>query len=233
MKKTEFSALCGMPGTCSDFKIKKAIEALLQEKDNHTIAVPADKYLDTDDNLSEEDKEEQLIEFLEGEESVTVNYEDENGRESYIASIRLDDKKDVVIRVYDYYAGEFRKVELYALNSVRDAMSFVLEYAEFEPVETTVNAGNLSPKQLEALDEFLAAARRLNDAGVSLLWDEDGNSLCAANRDAMQDESFWRLEPSEEQKEGTLLLSDNASNALDIEITTLSRDYDLYYYPKN
>lgn len=233
MKKTEFSALCGMPGTCSDFKIKKAVETLLAGVDNHTIAIPADKYLDAAENLSEEDKEEQLIEYLEGEESVTVNYEDENGRESYIASIRLDDKKDVVVRVYDYYAGEFREVGIYALNSVRDAMSFVLEYAEFEPVETAMNAGNLSSKQLEALDEFLAAARRLNDAGVSLLWDEDDNSLRVANRDTMRDESFWRLEPGEEQKEGTLLLSDNASNALDIEISTLSRNYDLYYYPKN
>ena len=99
-------------------------------------------------------------------------------------------------------------------------------------VNTTQNAGNLDAHQLELLDTFLAAAVALNESGVSLLWDEDNNCLCAANRDVMKDCSFFRDEFDQERPEGSVLLSDTATNGLDIEITPISRDYDLYYFPK-
>ena len=36
----------------------------------------------------------------------------------------------------------------------------------------------------------------------------------------------------QERPEGTVHLSDTATSGLDIEITLVSRDYDIYYFPK-
>lgn len=95
----------------------------------------------------------------------------------------------------------------------------------------STSAGILNKRQLQLLDEFTEAAQRLNEAGVSLVWDEESNGICAANRDMMKDNSFFRLDPDEELPEGAIRLSETASATIGIEIHHMSEDYDLFYYP--
>ena len=234
MKKTRFRYLCNCNGHNNPATIEEALTEFLMTQKDRTVAVPEKEYLDKGyEKESNEVKDGCLAEYLMGCESIEVSRTDENDRESYIAAISLDREDKVVVRVYDYYDGMFHEVGLNNLCDCRDAVRFVIEYGRFDKEQSLCNAGELSDNQLNLLDEFLAAAERLNEAGVSLLWDEDGNYLVAANRDSMADNSFFRLEDDKPQPQGALLLSETSTAALDIEISHMSCSCDLYYYPHN
>lgn len=93
------------------------------------------------------------------------------------------------------------------------------------------SAAELDVKQLELLDEFIASAKRLNEAGVSLVWNEDDNCICAANCDRMLDNSFFSEDSGEDIPVNAEYLSCNITAGLDIEITPISRLSDCYYIP--
>lgn len=233
MKKSEFRALCNKKGHNNPISIEEALIALLNTQPEKTIKIPVSEYCPEDaDPEDKELLEINLVEFLLGCISILVKRVDQNDRESYISEIKLSEDGYIIITVYDYYEGVFREVSICDLDDSRDAMRFANEYATFDGEPTGTNAGDLTAKQLDVLDEFLAAAERLNEAGVSLIWDEDNNSLCAANRDAMRDCGFFRVEPGGRIPEDALLLSDTATNGLDIEISYMSKDNDLYYHKK-
>lgn len=219
MKKTAFRNLCNRHGHNNPVNIEEALIVLLESQKGKMISVP-----------EQDGGRTGLVEYLTGRESISVIRTDRNNSESYISALRLDREGQISINVYDYYEASFRVISIRNLEDSRDAMRFALEFAVFDEENVTKNAGNLTDKQLEALDEFLAAAERLNNEGVSLIWDEEGNNLCAANRDAMRDHSFFRVEPDGEVPEGALLLSETATNSLDIEMSYMSNDYDLYYF---
>lgn len=231
MKKTAFRSLCNRHGHNNPVNIEEALIVLLESQKGKEISIPTEEYLPEDCDVKDSERVENcLAEYLQGCESISVSGNDENDRESYIASLKLDDSGRLFVTVYDYYGGDFRVLDINRLCDSRDAMRFAIEFAEFDKDSASDNAGNLTDRQLEALDEFLAAAERLNNEGVSLIWDEEGNNLCAANRDAMRDQSFFRVEPDGEVPEGALLLSETATNSLDIEMSYMSNDYDLYYF---
>lgn len=219
MKKTAFRNLCNRHGHNNPVNIEEALIVLLESQKGKMISVP-----------EQDGGRTGLVEYLTGRESISVIRTDRNNSESYISALRLDREGQISINVYDYYEASFRVISIRNLEDSRDAMRFAIEFAVFDEENVTKNAGNLTDKQLEALDEFLAAAERLNNEGVSLIWDEEGNNLCAANRDAMRDHSFFRVEPDGEVPEGALLLSETATNSLDIEMSYMSNDYDLYYF---
>lgn len=219
MKKTAFRNLCNRHGHNNPVNIEEALIVLLESQKGKMISVP-----------EQDGGRTGLVEYLTGRESISVIRTDRNNSESYISALRLDREGQISINVYDYYEASFRVISIRNLEDSRDAMRFALEFAVFDEENVTKNAGNLTDRQLEALDEFLAAAERLNNEGVSLIWDEEGNNLCAANRDAMRDHSFFRVEPDGEVPEGALLLSETATNSLDIEMSYMSNDYDLYYF---
>jgi len=219
MKKTAFRNLCNRHGHNNPVNIEEALIVLLESQKGKMISVP-----------EQDGGRTGLVEYLTGRESISVIRTDCNNSESYISALRLDREGQISINVYDYYEASFRVISIRNLEDSRDAMRFALEFAVFDEENVTKNAGNLTDKQIEALDEFLAAAERLNNEGVSLIWDEEGNNLCAANRDAMRDHSFFRVEPDGEVPEGALLLSETATNSLDIEMSYMSNDYDLYYF---
>lgn len=219
MKKTAFRNLCNRHGHNNPVNIEEALIVLLESQKGKMISVP-----------EQDGGRTGLVEYLTGRESISVIRTDRNNSESYISALRLDREGQISINVYDYYEASFRVISIRNLEDSRDAMRFALEFAVFDEENITKNAGNLTDRQLEALDEFLAAAERLNNEGVSLIWDEEGNNLCAANRDAMRDHSFFRVEPDGEVPEGALLLSETATNSLDIEMSYMSNDYDLYYF---
>ena len=233
MKRTNFRKLCRKHGYNNSVDIEEALIALLKTQKDSEITIPKEKYLpEYCDPGNTKVVEDCLVEYLQGRESISVSGNDENDRESYIASLKLDSNGRLFVTVYDYYDGNFRLISFNRLCDNKDAMRFAFEFASFEDESLTESAGNLTDRQLDLLDEFLAAAARLNEAGVSLIWDEEDNSLCAANRDAMRDESFFRQEPDGELPEDAVLLSDTATNSLDIEISYMSKDYDLYYFKK-
>ena len=219
MKKTAFRNLCNRHGHNNPVNVEEALIVLLESQKEKMISVP-----------EQDGGRTGLVEYLTGRESISVIRTDRNNSESYISALRLDREGQISINVYDYYEASFRVISISNLEDSRDAMRFALEFAVFDEENITKNAGNLTDKQLEALDEFLAAAERLNNEGVSLIWDEEGNNLCAANRDAMRNHSFFRVEPDGEVPEGALLLSETATNSLDIEMSYMSNDYDLYYF---
>lgn len=219
MKKTAFRNLCNRHGHNNPVNIEEALIVLLESQKGKMISVP-----------EQDGGRTGLVEYLTGRESISVIRTDRNNSESYISALRLDREGQISINVYDYYEASFRVISIRNLEDSRDAMRFALEFAVFDEENVTKNARNLTDKQLEALDEFLAAAERLNNEGVSLIWDEEGNNLCAANRDAMRDHSFFRVEPDSKVPEGALLLSETATNSLDIEMSYMSNDYDLYYF---
>ena len=95
------------------------------------------------------------------------------------------------------------------------------------------SVAELNDEQLELLDEFVAAARNLNDAGVSLFWNGDANSLAVVNRDAMQDESFFsrddkRIASDPESKS----VFDNLTASLEVDINYIDHELDHLFIPK-
>lgn len=95
------------------------------------------------------------------------------------------------------------------------------------------SAAELSDEQLELLDEFVAAARNLNEAGVSLFWNGDANALAVVNRDAMQDESFFSRDDkriaSNPKSESVY---DNLSASLEVDINYIDHELDHLFIPK-
>ena len=94
-------------------------------------------------------------------------------------------------------------------------------------------AGELSNEQLELLDEFVAAARNLNEAGVSLFYNGDANALAVVNRDVMQDESFFsrndeRIASNPESKS----VFDNLTASLEVDINYIDHELDHLFIPK-
>lgn len=154
-----------------------------------------------------------------------------NFRESYIESIRLKENNKVIIRVYDYYWSEFREINIFDLEDAKDALRFALEFGEFEYEKKSDSAGNLSDRQLDALEEFVLVAKRLNDIGVSLIWDEEENSLRAVNRDKMKDNNFFQADESGDIPSDANCLNDEATAGINIEITPTCKEYPLYYFP--
>lgn len=97
--------------------------------------------------------------------------------------------------------------------------------------KTTFRA-ELDNRQLELLDEFVAAARRLNEAGVSLFYNGDANALAVVNRDAMQDESFFSRDDkriaSDPKSESVY---DNLSASLEVDINYIDHELDHLFIP--
>lgn len=99
--------------------------------------------------------------------------------------------------------------------------------------ETESFAGELSNEQLELLDEFVAAARNLNEAGVSLFWNGDANALAVVNRDAMQDESFFSRDDkriASDPKSQSVF--DNLTASLEVDINYIDHELDHLFIPK-
>ena len=95
------------------------------------------------------------------------------------------------------------------------------------------SAAELSDKQLKLLDEFVAAARNLNEAGVSLFYNGDANALAVANRDAMRDCDFFdggneKIASNPE----SVSLYDNLTASLEVEINFISKGMDYLFFPK-
>lgn len=232
MKKSTFRSLCNKSGHNNPVSIEEALIRLLESQKGKEISIPTREFLPEDCDVKDRKTIEScLAEYLQGCDSISVIGNNENDRESYIASLKLNDSGRLFVTVYDYYGGNFRVLGIDRLCDSRDAKRFALEFASFDDENVTDNAGNLTDRQLEALDEFLAAAERLNNEGVSLIWDEEDNSLCAANRDNMRGNDFFRAELDGKVPEDALLLSETATDSLDIEISYMSKDYDLYYLP--
>lgn len=230
MNKKEFRLSCGIPGQCNGYKITESIKKLLETQENRTICIPKERYTDSEDD---ETSVQELIEYLEGEINCTVHPKDGNGRESYISQMHLDENGNIIVTVYDYYAAEFRQVVPCAFDDPKDLMRFAMENAKFDAGEIRHSAGELTEEQLNALDDFVKAAKALNDCGVTLFWNDDENALCAINRDAMREGLFFSYDDvgAACDKETESVYA-NMTSAIDVEVTYISKDIDYLYYPK-
>ena len=95
------------------------------------------------------------------------------------------------------------------------------------------SAAELSDEQLELLDEFVAAARNLNEAGVSLFYNGDANALAVVNRDVMQDESFFSRDDkriASDPKSKSVF--DNLTASLEVDINYIDHELDHLFIPK-
>lgn len=96
------------------------------------------------------------------------------------------------------------------------------------------DASKFSDEQLDLLDEFVAAAKKLNDAGVSLFWNDDDNALAVVNRDAMQDCDFFEQDNEEiASNPEAKSVYDYLSNGLDITVNYINREQDYLFLPKS
>ena len=231
MTSKQFLLSCGIPGQSNGYKIAEALKQLLETQKDNTIRIPSEKFTDAED---EETKTQNLIEYLEGCESVTVYPKDGNGRESYISEIRMDSDKCIIVTVYDYYAGEFRNVLPGSFENARDLADFAVEYAEFTgDNKKTLGADELTVDQMNILDDFVKAAKRLKDAGVALLWDDDDNSLAVVNTNAMQNGEFLSLDDlGVAADENTESVYAQLNKLNDVDVTYISKDIDYLFYPK-
>lgn len=196
--------------------ITAAFQSLLESQKDNAIRIPVS-----------------LHEFLKSGESTEVSFKDDNNHECYIVEIRLEDG-NVQIKVYDYYRSEFYDVDPYRLIYPKDAMDFALEYGCFDKGPAINSASEFSNEQLDLLDEFVAAAKKLNDAGVSLFWNDDDNALAVVNRDAMQDCDFFEQEneviaSNPEAKS----VYDCLSNGLDVTVNYINKKQDYLFFPKS
>lgn len=231
MTRKEFQTKCRHNGVCSSVNIEEALIELLKNQPYNLILIPVTEYAEKG-QTSDEALQDALIEYLEGKESVEVSFTDDNDHECYIAGMSLINDM-VSVRVYDYYHGQFYDVELCRILDAKDAMRFVLEFGSFDDDKKKLSPAELSDKQLDLLDEFVAAARRLNEAGVSLFWNDDDNALAVANRDAMRGCDFFDQDDEEiasNPKVESVYYSLAAS--LEVEINYISREQDYLFFPK-
>ena len=235
MRKKQFRRLYNRNGHDNPVSMEEAIIELLKVQPDRKIAVPdSDIYPEGwDPDNSPILHRDFLVDFLSGRESIRVKRTDDNDRDSHIACMRLDASDAVSLLVYDCQESVFRNVRLDRLVDCRDAVRFALEFGVFDSEEQCVCPENLSDKQLDLLEQFQAAAEKLNDAGVSLVWDDDDNSLRAVNRDAVRDGAFYRDEPWKKLPEAAESLFSTPLERLDIEVTYMSSDLRLYYIPKD
>ena len=234
MTRQEFRDLCNKRGHNNPSAIEDALFELLESLPGNVIIIPRSEYFDPE---VDEDENSCLIEHLTGGESIEVINSDDNDSEAYIASIHLSvsNPRKIVVTVYCYYESEFREVYLSSLTDSRDAMRFALEYGKFDDAEPEKPAANrLSERQKNLLDEFLAAAERLNEAGVSLFWNDDDNGLAVINRDAVRDGEFFSFDDAKVAADPeSESVYENLSSRLEIEVSYISKDIDILFYPKN
>lgn len=231
MTRKEFHKKCRHNGVCSSVNIEEALMELLQNQPYNLILIPVTEYAEKG-QTSEEALQDALIEYLEGRESIEVSFTDANNHECYIAGMSLINGR-VSVRIYDYYRGQFYDVVLSRILNSKDTMRFALEFGNFDDKKKKLSPAELSDEQLDLLDEFIAAARRLNEAGVSLFWNDDDNALAVANRDAMQDCDFF--EGGNEKiasNPESVSLYDNLTASLEVEINFISKGMDYLFFPK-
>lgn len=232
MTKKQFLLSCGIPGQSNGYKITEALKQLLEKQKDNTIRIPSEKYTDAED---ENTKTQDLIDYLEGCESVTVYPKDGNGRESYISEIRMNSDKCIIVTVYDYYACEFRDVLPGSFENAKDLVDFAVEYAEFTGNnKKALSADELTCDQMSVLDDFVKAAKRLKNAGVALLWDDDDNSLAVVNTNAMRDGEFLSFDDlGVAADENTESVYAQLNKLNDVEVTYISSTIDYLFYPKH
>lgn len=173
MKKSEFKHLYLKRGA-------EAITELLKETPGGAINLPKERYLPGKSEHFPEagaDIPEKSINMWKAMHvirghayrcSVISDLQNRETQEFGITGIRLKDGIPLV-QVFDINKNCFQEPSEIELSRIIDSNAvyfFVRRYVKFD-VPPTNDAGDLSERQLELLDEFLAASDRLNRAGVS------------------------------------------------------------------